>query len=155
MNINLTPIIQAIITLLAALITYRLVPWLKSRVDEDRQAKFNALIKSLVFAAEQIYGAGNGEGKLDYVCGQLRERGYEVDLAMIEATVYEQFNQFLSPRVAVTGCVSEAGESEAVGQDAVEAASAAEPEPEETGPEANVAEEPGETEPAEHPPDEA
>ena len=30
MNINLTPIIQAIIALLAALITYKLIPWIKA-----------------------------------------------------------------------------------------------------------------------------
>ena len=31
MNIDLTPIFQAIIALLAALVTYKLVPWIKAR----------------------------------------------------------------------------------------------------------------------------
>ena len=31
MNINLTPILEALIGLLAALITYRLIPWIRAR----------------------------------------------------------------------------------------------------------------------------
>lgn len=93
-TINLTPIFQAIIALLAALITYRLIPWIKARTSEDQQRGISAMLRTLVFAAEQIYGAGNGEEKLNYVCQQLRERGYEVSLPEIEATVYEAFNQF-------------------------------------------------------------
>ena len=89
MKIDLTPILQAVITLAAALITYRLIPWLKSKFDTEKQAQFDALIRTLVFAAEQMFGAGGGEEKLKYVCDELRDRGYEVDLPTIEATVYE------------------------------------------------------------------
>lgn len=92
MNINLTPLIQAIIAVLAALITYKLIPWIKSRTTAQQQGNLQALIRVLVYAAEQIYGAGNGPEKLDYVCAELRERGYEVDLSAIEAAVYEAFN---------------------------------------------------------------
>ena len=92
MSINLTPIIQAIITLLAALITYRLIPWIKARTSEKQQDNLRALIRVLVFAAEQLYGSGNGEVKMNYVCARLREHGYEVDLPEIEASVYEAFH---------------------------------------------------------------
>lgn len=91
-NINLTPIFQALIALMAALITYKLIPWIKSKTTEQQQSNLQTLIRVLVFAAEQIYGAGNGKEKLDYVCAELRERGFEVDLSEIEAAVYAAFN---------------------------------------------------------------
>ena len=43
----------------------------------------------LVFAAEQIFGAGKGAVKLDYVEDELRTRGLKVDAAAIEAAVRE------------------------------------------------------------------
>ena len=93
-NINLTPILQALIGLLAALITYKLIPWIKSKTTAQQRANLSALIRVLVFAAEQLYGAGHGEEKLEYVCQQLREQGFEINLPDIEAAVYENFNQF-------------------------------------------------------------
>ena len=96
MNINLTPIIQAIIALLAALVTYRLIPWIKARTTQTQQANMRALYKVLVFAAEQLYGAGNGKQKLEYVKDWLEERGYDVNVAEIEAAVGEYINHGLS-----------------------------------------------------------
>ncbi len=94
-NINLTPLIQALIAVLAALITYRLVPWIRSKTTGQQRDNLQALIRILVFAAEQIYGAGRGEEKLEYVCERLRERGFEVSLPEIEAEVYKAFNMNL------------------------------------------------------------
>ena len=68
MNIDLTPIFQAIIALLAALVTYKLVPWIKARTTESQQALLSATVRTLVYAAEQLYGAGKGAEKLDYNC---------------------------------------------------------------------------------------
>ena len=89
MNIDLTPIIQAIIALIAALITYKLLPWIKARTSAEQQAILLATTKTLVFAAEQIYGAGGGKEKLMYVKGKLREKGFSVDIDVIEAMVKE------------------------------------------------------------------
>lgn len=46
-------------------------------------------IRILVYAAEQIYGAGEGSTKLQYVEEELGKRGLTVDAAAIEATVRE------------------------------------------------------------------
>lgn len=89
MSIDLTPIIQAVIALLAALVTYKLVPWIKARTTAEQQAMLGAMVRTLVYAAEQLYGAGHGAEKLDYVIGELRERGFEADRAAIEAAVRE------------------------------------------------------------------
>ena len=95
-NINLTPIIQALLALLAALITYRLIPWIKERTTEAQQGNIRAAVKVLVFAAEQLYGAGTGAEKLKYVRDRLREQGYDVDTDEIEAAVAEYINHGLS-----------------------------------------------------------
>ena len=92
MNINLTPIIQAFIALLAALITYRLIPWIRQRTTEAQQGAMRAAVKVLVFAAEQLYGAGHGAEKLQYVRDRLRENGFDVDVDEIEAAVGEYIN---------------------------------------------------------------
>ena len=92
-NINLTPIIQAFLALLAALITYRLIPWIHERTTAAQQGNLRAAVKVLVFAAEQLYGAGNGKEKLHYVRERLLEQGYEVDVNEIEGAVAEYLNR--------------------------------------------------------------
>ena len=89
MTIDLTPILQAVIGLIAALITIKVIPWIKARTTAEQQALLLATTKTLVFAAEQIYGAGGGKDKLMYVKGKLREKGFSVDIDVIEAMVKE------------------------------------------------------------------
>ena len=89
MNIDLTPIIQAIIALIAAIITAKVIPWIKARTTNEQHALLKAVTTTLVFAAEQLYGAGNGRQKLDYVIAALEEKGYTADIDMIEATIRE------------------------------------------------------------------
>lgn len=90
--INLTPILQALIGLLAALVTYRLIPWIKARTTSEQQAQIRAAVRIAVFAAEQLFGAGNGEAKLEYAIKWLEDQGYHVSRAEIEAAVSEYFN---------------------------------------------------------------
>ena len=85
--IDLTPIFQAVLALLAALITYKLIPWIKAKTTAEQRSLLMAVTSTLVFAAEQLYGAGAGAEKLDYVVRQLEERGFTVDRAAIEAVV--------------------------------------------------------------------
>ena len=89
MTIDLTPILQAVIGLIAALITIKVIPWIKARTTAEQQALLLATTKTLVFAAEQIYGAGSGKDKLMYVKGKLMEKGFSVDIDVIEAMVKE------------------------------------------------------------------
>lgn len=42
-----------------------------------------------MYAAEQLFGAGQGAVKLEYVEDELKRRGMKVDAAAIEATVRE------------------------------------------------------------------
>lgn len=90
--IDLTPIIQAVLALICALITYKVIPWIKARTTAAQQSNIRALIKTLVFAAEQIYGTGYGGAKLKYVKDYLTGHGYNVDVNEIEAAVAQYIN---------------------------------------------------------------
>lgn len=91
-NIDLTPIFKALVLLIAALITYRLIPWIKAKTTNEQQKGMRALVKTLVYAAEQLFGAGNGPQKLEYVKMKLVAAGFDVDIDEIEAAVKEAFN---------------------------------------------------------------
>ena len=98
---DITPIIEAVAALIAALITAFLVPYIKSKTTAEQQKEINAWVKIAVAAAEQIFaGSGRGEEKKEYVVQWLKDRGITVDAekidAMIEAAVYE-LNQGLIP----------------------------------------------------------
>lgn len=91
--IDLTMLVQAVIMLIAAIITTFVVPWIKARVTAEQYRNMIDVVSMLVTAAEQIYtGSGRGEEKLKYVTEQLMARGYSVDLAAIEAQVKALFN---------------------------------------------------------------
>lgn len=89
MSVDLTPIVQTLIALLASIITVFLVPWIKAKTTAQQQALLYATIKSLVYGAEQLLGAGGGAEKMNYVTRGLEQRGLKVDTAAIEASVRE------------------------------------------------------------------
>ncbi len=91
MQIDLTEIVLAVLGLCSALVTGVLLPWLKTRLAAAQLEKLEAWAKIAVAAAEQLYGAGNGEAKLDYAVQYLKSRGIELDMAVIEAKVGELF----------------------------------------------------------------
>lgn len=85
--IDLTPIFQAVIALLAALITYKLIPWIKARTTDQQQTNLYTAAKIAVYAAEQLFGSGQGEEKLDYAIAALRRAGYDVDKQLVRETI--------------------------------------------------------------------
>ncbi len=92
--IDITPIINAAIAIIAAVATAFLIPWIRSKTTEGQRKELAAWIKIGVAAAEQIYaGQGRGDEKKAYVLAFLEEHGYTVDLeainAMIEAAVHQ------------------------------------------------------------------
>jgi len=88
-GIDLTPLFQAFIGFLAALVTYKLIPWIQARTTAQQQELLRAAVSVAVYAAEQLYGAGAGKEKLMYVKGQLAKKGYRIDIDEIEAAVRE------------------------------------------------------------------
>lgn len=88
-GVDLTPLFQAVIAFLAALVTYKLVPWIQSRTTAQQQEMLRTAVSIAVYAAEQLYGAGNGKEKMMYVSEQLAKKGYRIDTDEVEAAVYE------------------------------------------------------------------
>ena len=87
--IDLTPLFQAVIAFLAALVSYKLIPWIQARTTAQQQEMLRSAVSVAVYAAEQLYGAGAGKEKLMYVKGQLAKKGYKIDVDEIEAAVRE------------------------------------------------------------------
>ena len=91
---DLTPIVNAVITLIAAIVTTFLIPWIKSKIDAAKLAQIVEWVGIAVRAAEQIYNeSGMGEKKKQYVLDFLADKGFTLDSnsinAMIEAAVKE------------------------------------------------------------------
>ena len=87
--IDITPIAEAVLALAAALITAKLLPWLRARLTLQQQELLSVTVRTLVFAAEQLYGSGTGAKKLEYVQRGLEDKGFCVDVAAIEAAVWQ------------------------------------------------------------------
>ena len=101
MTFDITPIVEAVVAVVCAVVTCVLIPYIKSKTTAEQQKEINAWVKIAVAAAEQIFaGSGRGEEKKEYVVQWLKDRGITVDAekidAMIEAAVYE-LNQGLIP----------------------------------------------------------
>lgn len=94
---DITPIVQAVIALLATIITAVVVPYVKSKTTVSQQKEIDIWIAIAVMSAEQIYsGTGKGSEKKEYVLHWLEEHNVIVDEdkidAMIEAAVYQMKN---------------------------------------------------------------
>lgn len=85
--IDLTPIIQAVIALAAALITMYLIPWLKSRTTVEQQTYIKMAVQVAVYAAEKAYGAGHGAEKLAYAEKVLAEHNVKLDTEKLKALI--------------------------------------------------------------------
>lgn len=87
-TIDLTPLAEILISLLAVLITTYLIPWIKARTTTTQQEYIRAAAHVAVYAAEKFYGAGNGEKKLEYASKVLKEDyGVELNLNKLEAVI--------------------------------------------------------------------
>jgi len=91
--IDLTPIFQALIALLAALITAKVIPWIKSKISNEQQLAMMATVRIMVYAAEQIYGSNHGDEKLAWVENALKEQGYKLDTKMIKGLIEAQVKE--------------------------------------------------------------
>ena len=91
---NITPVIEAVFALIAAVITTAVIPYIRSRTTAQQRAEISAWVRVAVSAAEQLYkGAGRGSEKKAFVLEWLTAHGVTVDEtrldALIEAAVYE------------------------------------------------------------------
>jgi len=69
--------------------------WLQARTTAEQRAALWDVVVKLVEAAEQLFGAGVGDDKREYVASELRRAGYSVDFNLIEAAVKEMNDKAL------------------------------------------------------------
>lgn len=109
--IDLTDLINAFLKLLAALVIYRLIPWLKANTSAKNQQVLTGMIRTAVYAAEQLYKTDQITDRLEYATNWLKDCGYTVDRAQIEAAVREmQFGALIElPSAATVTATLEGG----------------------------------------------
>ena len=100
MNIDITPIIEAVVALIAALITAFVVPWIKEKISKEKLEKIKVWVEVAVEAAEQLYtGSGRGAEKKAYVVEFLNSKGFKIDAEtldkLIEAAVFNLPDYFV------------------------------------------------------------
>lgn len=97
MKIDFTELMQAVITLLAALITTFVIPYIKKKLSAEKTQELKRWVSVAVEAAEQLYGSGTGLKKKEYVVAFLAQKGIIFDVdevnAMIEAEVFRLTGQ--------------------------------------------------------------
>ena len=84
---------KAIISLAAGIVSLYLVPWLRSKLTNEQLSKAKSWVQIAVFAAEKLYGAGNGDQKLVYAEGILRKHGIRLDTATLKAMIDAQIKE--------------------------------------------------------------
>ena len=91
---DITPIVIAFVSMVFAIIGIFLIPFVKSKVGEEKFKDISKWIRIAVNAAEQIYNeSGMGKVKKEYVLEFLKKRGITMDIdsvdALIESEVYK------------------------------------------------------------------
>ena len=86
MQIDLTQIILAVITLIFGILMRYVIPQAKSKLNTDQMELLRIAVKTAVYAAEQMYNSNQGQEKLAYVVDLLHKQGYILDPKQVEDT---------------------------------------------------------------------
>lgn len=95
-----TLLFEGVLTILFALVTMYVIPWIKTKVSAEELTEIIKWVKIAVQAAEMIYKeSGMGEEKKAYVKTFLEDKGIKYDErqidSMIESAVLELKEQFV------------------------------------------------------------
>ena len=90
-TINITPLANALISLLAVVISLFVIPVLRRKIKAQDLERLESLAALAAKAAEQLYSREATDAKRDYVISYLYSKGYSVDdadvMAALEAAV--------------------------------------------------------------------
>lgn len=95
MTFDWTVVIEIAMFALIAVVVAALLPWLKERVGAEKLNKLWRWVCWAVQAAEQLFGAGMGERKKEYVLEMAAANGWADEIteeefdALVEAAVLE------------------------------------------------------------------
>ncbi|NBI08572.1 holin [Colidextribacter sp. OB.20] len=84
---DLTPVINAFIALVAALITAFVIPWIKRNTSAKDREELLKWVEIAVMAAQQLHYQLDGEERKKYVLDFLAQKGYDVESEEIENAI--------------------------------------------------------------------
>lgn len=120
-TIDLTPLAELLISLLAVVITTYLIPWIKARTTASQQEYIRAAAHVAVYAAEKFYGAGHGDQKLEYAEKVLKEDyGIVLNLNKLEAVIDAAIKEMEQNEKGGVTILEEIGEAKMIEEDGEE-----------------------------------
>ena len=75
---DLTPVMNAAIALLAALVTAFVIPWMKRNTTRKDREELLKWVEIAVMAAQQLHHQLKGDERKKYVLDFLAQKGYDV-----------------------------------------------------------------------------
>lgn len=84
---DLTPVINAVIALAAALITAFVIPWIKRNTSAKDREEFLKWVEIAVAAAEQLFYSTQSREKKKYVVQFLEEKGFAFSEEEVDAAI--------------------------------------------------------------------
>ena len=84
---DLTPVINAFIALVAALITAFVIPWIKRNTSAKDREELLKWVEIAVMAAQQLHHQLKVEERKKYVLDFLAQKGYDVENEEIENAI--------------------------------------------------------------------
>lgn len=82
--IDLTPIINAGITLISLVLVAFLVPWIKSKLTAQQTESLIKWAEIAAAAAQQLYWDMDGETRKQHALELLAEKGYDINSAEVQ-----------------------------------------------------------------------
>ncbi len=103
MEIDITTIVNAVIALIAAIISAFVIPWIRSKTTAQQREDLVAWVKIAVSAAEQIFkGDKRGEEKKQYVLDFLKKNGFSVNEDAVNAAIEAAVKQLNSEGIVIS-----------------------------------------------------
>ncbi len=84
---DITPILESLITILCAIITGLLIPYLRKKLSNATFDNISKWVNVAVSCAEQVYGEGKGKDKKQFVLNYLNSKGLTYDQEAIDVLI--------------------------------------------------------------------
>lgn len=98
--VDLTQVVSAVITLIVAIVSAFLIPYLKSKLGTEKLETVKFWVNIAVEAAEMIYvGTGRGQEKKEYVLSFLNSKGFTLNISEIDNLIEAAVLKLKQPQI--------------------------------------------------------
>ena len=99
MNIDLTDVLCAVISLLGAILLRYFIPILIQKLDQEKMNRLAEWVRVAVRAAEMIFSTTEGKLKKEYVLEFLRSKGYSVNTSEMAGVIDQTIDVLIESAV--------------------------------------------------------